>query len=182
MTVVGSSLQQMDFKSTQGAGETRIAAAARVPAVIAGISEGLAGSSLNAGNFSSARRLFADSCLRPLWRNAAGSLETIVKPPAGARLWYDDRDIAFLREDAKDAADIEQIKAVTIRQLVDGGFDPKSVVAAVQAQNMDLLAHTGKLSVQLQEPGAEAPEPKRVRHVERDDSGVVVRIIDEETA
>jgi hypothetical protein len=38
-TVVGSKLE--DFKTVKGHGETRIAAAARVPAVIAGISEGL---------------------------------------------------------------------------------------------------------------------------------------------
>ncbi|HXI96875.1 MAG TPA: phage portal protein, partial [Candidatus Acidoferrum sp.] len=44
VTPIGSNFQQMDFKVTQGAGETRIAAAARVPAAIAQISEGLQGS------------------------------------------------------------------------------------------------------------------------------------------
>jgi hypothetical protein len=43
--VVGSDLKQLDFKATQGAGETRIAMLGRVPAPLLGISEGLAGSS-----------------------------------------------------------------------------------------------------------------------------------------
>jgi hypothetical protein len=159
VTVIGADMKQLDFKVTQGAGETRIAAAAGVHPVIVGLSEGLAGSSLNAGNFGQARRSFADRTLRPLWRNCAGSLEVLVKPPAGSRLWYDDRDIGFLREDAKDAAEIEQIKAITIRQLVDAGYDPESVKAAVDAQDMTLLKHTGLFSVQLQPPGATAPAP-----------------------
>jgi len=41
ITVVGSNLRQIDFKTTQGAGETRIAAAAGIPPVIVGLSEGL---------------------------------------------------------------------------------------------------------------------------------------------
>ena len=158
--VVGADMRQLDFKATQGAGETRIAAAGGVHPVIVGLSEGLGGSSLNAGNFSSARRRFADGTLRPLWRNAAGSLESLVPVPAGTRLWYDDRDIAFLREDQKDAAEIEQLKAATIRQLVDGGFKPDSVVAAVNAQDMTLLVHSGLTSVQLVPPGTTtAPAP-----------------------
>jgi phage portal protein BeeE len=49
--VVGSDMKQVDFKVTQGAGETRIAAAAGIPSSVVGFSEGLQGSSLNAGNF-----------------------------------------------------------------------------------------------------------------------------------
>jgi hypothetical protein len=153
---IGSDFQQLDFKVTQGAGETRIAAVAGVHPVIVGLSEGLQGSSLNAGNFSSARRLVADRTIRPLWRNMAGSLETVVRPPGGSRLWYDDRDISFLREDRKDAADIEFVKAQSIRQLVDSGFEADSVIKAVEAEDMGLLVgqHSGLFSVQLQAPGS----------------------------
>lgn len=153
VTVVGANMQQMDFKVTQGAGESRIAAAGGIHPTIVGLSEGLQGSSLNAGNFGAARRLVADGTLRPLWRNAAGSLEVLLPPPAGARLWYDARDVAFLREDAKDAAEITQIQATTITSLVKEGFTPESAKAAVIAENMDLLVHTGLISVQLQAPG-----------------------------
>jgi hypothetical protein len=159
VTVIGADMRQIDFKVTQGAGETRIAAAAGVHPVIVGLSEGLAGSSLNAGNFGQARRRFADGTLRPLWRNIAGSLETLVPPPPASRLWYDDRDIGFLREDEKDAAEIEQIKAGTIANLVKEGFTSESAVAAVDAQDMTLLVHTGLVSVQLQAPGTQSPTP-----------------------
>jgi hypothetical protein len=157
VTVVGKDLAQLDFKATQGAGETRIAAAAGVHPVIAGLSEGLSGSSLNAGNFTSAARLVADRTLRPLWRNIAGSLESIVPPPGGAELWYDDRDISFLQDDRKDAAEIQFIDAQAIRQLVDAQFEPASVVAAVAAQDMTLLVHTGRPTVQGQQGSAEIP-------------------------
>jgi phage portal protein BeeE len=159
VTVVGRDLAQLDFKATQGAGETRLASAAGVPAVIVGFSEGLAGSSLNAGNYGQARRRFADGTLRPLWRNAAGSLASIVDVPDSAELWYDDRDIAFLREDRADVAEIQAKQAQTIRQLVDAGYQPDTVVAAVEAEDMTLLRHSGLYSVQLQPPGSGQTTP-----------------------
>jgi phage portal protein BeeE len=151
--VIGSDLQQVDFRAVQGAGETRIAAAARVPPVIVGLSEGLQGSSLNAGNYQAAKRAFVDGTIRPLWRNAAGSLETIVPAPGGARLWYDDRHIPYLQEDRKDAAEIQTAQDATIRQLVDAGYEPDSVIAAVMAEDFDLLNHSGMFSVQLHPAG-----------------------------
>lgn len=60
VTLVGADLKQLDFRAVQGAGETRIAAASGIHPVIVGLSEGLAGSSLNAGNFGMARRIWAD--------------------------------------------------------------------------------------------------------------------------
>lgn len=158
--VLGADMVQMDFKAVQGAGETRIAAAFGVPPVIAGFSEGLQGSSLNTGNYSAARRRFSDLTIRPLWRNFCGSLESILPPPAGAQLWYDDRDIAFLREDAKDRAEIAQVQAATIRQLVDGGFVPDSIVKAVLAEDYSLLKHSDLFSVQLQPPQPDGPPPE----------------------
>lgn len=152
-TVVGSNFEQMSFKVTQGADETIIAAAGRVPAVLLGISEGLAGSSLNAGNYGMARRQFADGWARPSWRSASAALAAIVDVPPGADLWYDDRDIAFLREDAKDDADIKQKQASTIRQLVDAGYEPATVVDAVISGDFRRLKHTNLFSVQLQPPG-----------------------------
>lgn len=156
--VVGADLQQLDFKATQGAGETRVASASGVHPVILGTSEGLAGSSLNAGNFNSARRLTADKTMRPLWRSACAALSTIVKVPDDARLWYDERDISFLREDRGDLAKIQQTEAVTLRSLIDGGFLPDSVTAAVMNYDWKLLQHSGNLSVQLQ-PAEPADQP-----------------------
>lgn len=154
ITVVGADMKQLDFKTTQGAGETRIAAAGRIHPVLVGLSEGMQGSSLNAGNYNSAKRSTADMCFRPLWRSAAGSLEVLTKPPTQSRLWADTRDIAFLREDEKDAAQIQQVLASTIRQYTDAGYKPESVIAAVEADDRTLLVHSGLYSVQLQKPGA----------------------------
>lgn len=157
VTVIGQNMQQMDFKVVQGAGETRLAQAAGVPPVVAGLSEGLAGSSLNAGNFGQARRQFADTTLSNLWRNFAGSMERLFPPPGSdARLWYDVRDIPFLREDQKDEAEIMSVEAQSIRQLLDAGYDPDSVLKAIQSKDWNVLVgkHSGLYSVQLQEPGS----------------------------
>lgn len=150
VNVVGADLKQLDFKATQGSGETRIAAAAGVHPVIVGLSEGLAGSSLNAGNFNSARRLFADKTLRPLWRNAAAALAKFVDVPPVTRLWYDDRDIPFLRDDQQDVAEIQQKEASTIASLTREGYKWETVVDAVKSNDWSLLDHTGLYSVQLQ--------------------------------
>lgn len=158
VTVVGQDFKALDFKNVQGAGETRIAAAAGVPPVIVGLSEGLQAATYS--NYSQARRRFADGTIRPLWRNAAASLETIV-PPASSQieLWYDDTDIPFLREDEADRATITFTQAQAVRQLTDGGFEADAAVAAVMAGDLNALkgSHSGLFSVQLQEPGGTQP-------------------------
>ena len=167
--VVGNDLAQVDFKVTQGAGETRIAAAAGVPPIVVGLSEGLQGSSLNAGNFQAAMRRFADLTGRSLWQDAAGALATIVTVPGGReganRLWYDDRYIPALKDDIKDAAEVQAKQAQAIRQYVDAGFEPDSVVDAINAGDLKRLKHTGLFSVQLQPPqpdGPPEPEPAAI--------------------
>jgi len=154
-SIVGSNLAELDLKGTQGGNETRVAFLSRVPAPILGIAEGLAGSSLNAGNFGMARRIFADSWVYPTLQDVSAALAPLVRVPSDAELWFDVADIPLLREDGKDAADIAQVKAAAIRQLTDGGFEPSAAVATIAPEWTSTLKHTGKLSVQLQEPGAE---------------------------
>jgi phage portal protein BeeE len=147
----------LEFSTTQGAGETRIASAAGVPAAILGIAKGLEGSSLNAGNYTAAKRSFAEMTLADLWSKTAASLSSLVTPPrAGAALWYDDRNIPFLQENADDRAAIRERNAMALRQLVDGGFDPDAAVAYLQTNDLSRLTgqHTGLLPVQLQPPGS----------------------------
>lgn len=151
--VVGKDLHQLDFKATQGAGETRIAAASGVHPVVAALSEGLSGSSLNAGNFRAACRLVADRTLYPLWSSMFAALGTIVPGPDDAELWYDKSEISFLQEDRKDAAEIQLVKAQTIVAYVRDGFTPESAAAAVESEDLTQLVHTGLVSVQLQPPG-----------------------------
>lgn len=160
VTPLTMDFKQLDFKITQGAGETRVAAAAGAHPVIVGLSEGLQGSSLNAGNFQAARRLFVDGRIRYLWSKAAPALESVLPVPPGAHLWYDDRDIAFLRDDAMDEARIRGVNATAIRTLIDAGFAPDMVVEAVTTGDLRRLSksHSGLFSVQLQ-PLAQQPAP-----------------------
>jgi len=158
VTVVGSNLKDIDFREVRGGGETRIAAAAGVPPVIVGLSEGLAAATYS--NYGQARRRLADGTAHPLWQNMAGSMEHLLTSPGSdVRLWYDSDDVPFLREDEKDAADIQQVRAATINTLITAGYEPDSVVAAVEANDFGgLLKHTGLTSVQLLAPGA-SPTP-----------------------
>ena len=156
-TVVGSDLSQLDFKATQGAGETRITVLSRVPAALLGISEGLAGSTLNSGNFGMARRMFADTWIHPMLQDVSAALEPLVTVPTDAELWTDTADIPILREDAHDAAEIMQIESSTVANLVKEGFEWKSAVASVKSRDVALLKHTGLVSVQLHPPGTVVP-------------------------
>lgn len=162
-TVVGSDLKQIDFKSTVGAGETRISVLSRVPASLLGISEGLAGSSLNAGNFSAARRSFGDTWVFPSMQDVSGALAPLVKVPRDAELWFDAADVPLLREDAKDAAEINAAKVAAIRQLTDSGWEPDTAVAAIAPEWVGTLKHSGLVSVQLLPPGTVAKPPEAAK-------------------
>lgn len=160
VTVVGAKLADLDMSNTQGRDETRIASAAGVPAVIAGLKESLAGSSLNQGNYSAARRQFGDGTMSDLYAGAAGALETLVPAPqtnGPSKLWHDMSQIPFFREDRKDNADIQFTRAQAMRQLVDAGWTPESVNSAFEAEDMTLLKHSGLYSVQLQPAGTTIP-------------------------
>src|SRR5206468_3219708 len=121
-------------------GETRIAAAAGVPPVIVGLSEGLQAATYS--NYSQARRRFADGTMRPLWRDACSTLATIINVPSNAELWYDDRDIPALKEDVQDKAKELQELATAANQLVSAGYDPDSIVEALDAGDFSLLTHS----------------------------------------
>lgn len=153
--VVGADFRQMDFKTVQGAGETRIAAAGGVPPVIVGLSEGLASATYS--NYGQAKRRFADLYARPAWRMFCASAQHLMAVPGGAELWYDERGIAFLRDDATDAAAIQAQQATMIAALITAGFLPDSVIKCVEADDFTLLKHSGLYSVQLQPAGSLTP-------------------------
>lgn len=151
---VGQGLDQISFSQVQGKGESRLAAAANVPPILVGFSEGMQAGTYS--NYDKAFRRFADLFCRPRWRQDAEALGRIVPVPAGHRLWFDDRRISFLQQDAKDAADIRKADASTLESLIRGGFTPESAAEAVTSGRFDRLEHTGLVSVQLQPPGVEA--------------------------
>lgn len=158
---LSADFRQMDFKPLQGLSETRVAMAAGIHPTVVGMSEGLQGSSLNAGNFNAATRLVANSTLRHWWRNAAESLRTLLVSPPGAELWYNDRDIAFLREDSTDLAAIRTQNAAALRSLIDGGWKPDAAVDYLVTNDLNRLKgqHTNLLPVQLQSPGSGEDRP-----------------------
>jgi phage portal protein BeeE len=151
---VGATLDQLAFKAVQGAGETRIAAAAGVPATVAMFSEGMQGSSLNAGNYGASRRLFGDAKVRPLLGAFVEAFSTLLPVPADSRLWYDDSGVSFFQEDVTDEANIRAVRASTIRSLIETGYDPDSAVLAVTTGRYESLLgeHSGMTSVQLIPP------------------------------
>jgi phage portal protein BeeE len=153
---LGVDLRQLDFKATQGAGETRIAAGLGVHPTIVALSEGMAGSSLNTGNFNAAAQIVGKRTFKPWWRRAAGALQTIVpKPPTtpSASLWYDDRDVAFLKEEETAAAEIRQKNAATLQTLFNAGWDPDAAIRYAQTNELEQLIgkHSGLTSVQVQQ-------------------------------
>lgn len=156
---VGLNFKDMDYAVLQGSAELRMAQAAGVPPSWVGMSEGLKGSALNAGNFDSARRRFSDGTMVDLWGEAAASLEPLLtKPSAQSTLWYDMR-IPFMRQDAQDRANVQQAEATTMSVLIREGYEPDSVTAAVRKNDWGLLKHTGLTSIQLQPPGPGEPDP-----------------------
>ncbi len=158
VTPVSADMRQMDFKRVQGGIETRIAAASAVPPIVVGLSEGLDASTYS--NYGQARRKFADHYARPHWRTASASLQTLVTPPKGADLWYDARDIAFLREDAKEEIEILKDRMLAIESGIRSGYTPESVVKAIESGDLSRLTHTGLYSVQLQPAGVNTPTPE----------------------
>lgn len=142
-TVVGNSLQQMNFTTVQAAGENRILIAAGVPGIIVGSKEGLMAATYS--NYQQAMRRFIDLTMRPLWRSACAALEEggLVKVPGGSRLWFETKGIAALQQDEKDKAAAAQVKANAIAQLTRFGYQPDSVALAVESNDMTMLKHSG---------------------------------------
>jgi hypothetical protein len=160
VVTVGTDLGKLDFSKLQGGGEVRIAVAGGVPASVLGMGESLKGSSLNAGNFSAARRIFSDLWARPQWRSMCAAHAKLVNVPEGARLWYNDRNIAFLREDQEVEANMQQTRSGAVMTLINAGYEPDAAVEYVMSNDPSVLVgrHTGLLSVQLQEPGTTKDE------------------------
>lgn len=155
ITPLSFDFRQLEFNQSIGKGESRIASAAGVPSSWVGFSEGLTGSGLNSqGVFAAARRRFADGTIKPLLRMAAEALAVVVLVPGGNELWFDERDIAFFREDEVDRAKALQTDMQAIDAGIRAGFDADAVVRTTMDRNLAQLLgkHTGLVSVQMMSP------------------------------
>ena len=148
--VIGSSLKDLDTEAVRQQVHKDIAAAAGVPIVAAGIEQG------TYANSKESNRALADGKVRYLWSAAAEAFARAITVPAGSELYVETASIAALQADALDDAQVLAQQAMTMRTLVDGGFVPDSVIAAVTSGDMSRLQHSGLLSVQTQAPGAGA--------------------------
>lgn len=159
-TVVGNSFDEMNFEAIQGADEVQICAAAGVPLSLVGLGgTATAGSSLNSGNYESAKDQFGDTTIQHLAQEAAGSLATLVPPPTSSRLWFTTRDAPFFRKDEKAQAEIRFKDSQAMRNLLDAGYTAESITAALVNDDWSLLEHSGLFSVQLQPAGSSPPAP-----------------------
>lgn len=146
-TVVGSTFDKMQFGTLQAAGEARIAAAAGVPAIVAGLQAGLDAATYS--NYAMAMRAFGDGTCSYLWSSACAALSKLVAVPSGSRLWYDTTAIPALREAAKDRADTMQVLASAASTLLTAGYESDSITKALVSGDLTQLVHTGMISVQL---------------------------------
>jgi len=160
-TVVGNSFEHMTFTALQSAGETRIAAAASVPPIVAGLQAGLDAATYS--NYREAFKAFGSGFMRSHWRSVCAALAPLVNVPNGAELWFDTSDIAALQEAETERAAADSTRMQAINSAVMNGWTPESAKSAIISGDLSLLTHTGALSVQLYPngvvPDGKAPTP-----------------------
>lgn len=141
-TVIGSNMQAISFDAIQAAGENRIAAAAGVPGIVAGLKEGLQAATYS--NYQQAMRHFVDLYAHTQWGSVCAALDHLVAAPGGAELWYDTSQIQALRQNELDKANIELVRAQTIEALIRSGYDAQAILAyAENWSSLSSIPHTG---------------------------------------
>jgi len=150
--VVGSKLGDLALERFRAMLENRLASRSRVPPQILQTAAGNSGSSLNSGNYDSARKQFADLFFEPYADGLAAALQKIAPGPKRAsRLSWDRRRVLLLQQDLLDGAEVLAKNMSAIRTGIDTGFEPDAMVTAVTTANLGSLVgkHSGKFSVQL---------------------------------
>jgi phage portal protein BeeE len=140
-TVVGNSLEQMNFTTVQAAGENRILIASGVPGIVVGSKEGLMAATYS--NYAQAMRRFSDITMVPLWQSVCACLSRFATPPAGSRLWYDTSAIPALRQGEKEQADTILVLSQAMAALVRFGYEPDSVAIYAKSGDTADLKHSG---------------------------------------
>ena len=153
-TVIGNSLQQMDFANVGAAGADRILAASMVPGVLVGI-EPLRGAGRG---YEESMQKFANMWARPTWRSLCACLQGIVPPPStGTRLWFDTSDIAALQDTALTRGQAALVNMQALLTASQAGADFGSAVQAIEAGDVSLLKPAAA--------GVPIPGPGTVQHM-----------------
>jgi phage portal protein BeeE len=169
LVVVGASFESMRFNDLQAAGEARIAAAAGVPASVAGIQSGQDPSH---SNYQIAIKAMANGTGAYLWRSMCAALAKLVIAPVGGRLWYDTSAIPALREDDHDRAANMQVMAAAASTLLTAGYESDSILAALVSGDLTQLKHTGLVSVQLYKAAAKDDAALHINKIPVDDDPI----------
>jgi phage portal protein BeeE len=138
-TVVGNSLQQMDFASVSAVGVERILADAMVPGVLVGL-EPLRGAGRG---YQESMQKLANLWARPQWRSVCGALSQLLDVPSGNRLWYDTSDIAALQDGEMERGQAALVRAQALLALVQAGYTHESAISAVDAMDLSQLQAGG---------------------------------------
>ena len=94
---VGLSMSELAFDALMRVPEAHIAAAFRVPAIVAGLGIGLDRSTYS--NYAEARVSYTQQTLIPLWRMWEGEIQSSLGDPFGVVVRYDLSNVAALQED-----------------------------------------------------------------------------------
>jgi HK97 family phage portal protein len=94
---VGLSMSELAFDALMRVPEAHIAAAFRVPAIVAGLGIGLDRSTYS--NYAEARISYTQQTLIPLWRMWEGEIQASLGDPFGVVVRYDLSNVAALQED-----------------------------------------------------------------------------------
>lgn len=139
LTVVGNSMQQMDFANVVQAGTDRILSAALVPPLVVGL-EPIRGAGKS---YEQVMRHFGELWGLPQWRSACAALEPLLDfaplGKGGVRLWIAQGEIAALQDGAQVQAQVALVSAQAVLTYVQAGATIESAMAAVEAGDVSLL-------------------------------------------
>jgi hypothetical protein len=135
-TVIGNSLQQMDFSVVGAAGEQRILAASMVPGVLVGL-EPLRGAGRG---YQESMQKFANLWARPAWRSACGVLERFVPGlPSGSQLWFDTSGIQALQDGELERGQAALVRGQALLTCRQAGYTRESAVQFVNSGDVTQL-------------------------------------------
>ena len=136
VTVIGNSLEQMDFTNVQNLGTSRVLSASGVPAILVGL-EDIKGAGKS---YQEVIDRFSDLTIQPLWQSVCSALEPLVAPPSAVNLAIDTSDIAALQDAEQVRAQVSLVRAQALLTLTQAGFERMSAVDAVASGDLSQLA------------------------------------------